>query len=69
METVLARLAFDMTELVGKVAAGRVDPLTSLREEGGDWVLRQPVDRKIGLEAHKLAGNRDVSASVTEPDG
>jgi hypothetical protein len=51
MEVVLGGLRLDVARFVGKVLAGRMDPLALALEYLGDRMLRQPIDLEIGMES------------------
>ena len=68
VQVVLSRLRLDVAGLVGQVGAGGMDQLASRLEHLGDWVLRQPLDLKVGVEFPQLIGNRDVALRVPKAD-
>ena len=68
VQVVLGGLGGDVRRLAGQLRAHRVDPLAVGVEDGGDRVLGEPVDLKVGVELPQLRGDRDVPLGVPEAD-
>ena len=68
VQVVLGRLRLDVLRLVGQMGAGGVDALALTLEHPGHRVLGEPVDLQVRLEPAELAGDRDVTLRVAEPD-
>ena len=45
-----------------------MDALALRLEHSGDWILGEPVDLQVGVQAAQLPGDRDITLGVTEPD-